>query len=105
MTLFIVDITKEFTPNGQRWGNRYIVSATDIEDAHGAAPLIVDQEKRFHSTDVAFIQYRVATVTANDGIYITVLLSVAGETGPPSSPVVPIQTCVRVDIARVGHGR
>lgn len=105
MPLFIVDITKEFTLNGQTWGNRYIVEADTIGDAGGAGVLIRDQEKRFHSTDVTITRQRVASLEADNPDYVTTPLSIACLTGPPSSPVVPIQTVVRVDISRTGHGR
>lgn len=79
MTLFIVDVTKQHSITLQTWGNRYIVNASDLTDAASAAPIIADSESEFHFERVNFVQARVATVTANDGIYVTVPLTNVGQ--------------------------
>lgn len=102
--VFIVDVTKRYVGNLQPWGNRYLVRADDMASAQSAGPIIAVNEKQFHSQAVEFIQYRVATVTAGDGIYVSAPITGFGGLVPDGS-IVPIQTCLRVDFSVIGFGR
>ena len=104
MALFIVDVKKRYVGNLQPWGNRYIVRADDLETAQTAGPIIAINEKLFHSEAVEFLQYRVATVAANDGLYVSAPISGFGSR-LVDGIVVPIQVCVRVDFSVNGFGR
>lgn len=102
--LFIVDVKKRYIGNLQPWGNRYIIRADDLTAAQAAGPIIAVAEKNFHSQAVEFLQYRVATLEANDGLYISAPITGFGDL-VPDGVIIPIQTCVRVDFSVAGFGR
>lgn len=79
MPAFIVDITKQHAVTLESWGNRYLVNAADLTDASSAAPIIASAEASFHFGGIEFVQARVATLTANDGVYVTIPLTNVGQ--------------------------
>lgn len=102
MAIFIVDITKEY--NNQEWGNRYLVDAPDLGSAQDAGIPLAEQEKTFHSQAINFIQARVASLAANDGLYVTIPLSGTGALVVLNN-LLPLQTVVMADIIVGGFGR
>lgn len=101
---YIVDITHQYGAVLYEWGNRYIVHANDLTDAASAVPLIVAQETLFHSEAVAYIQARVATVEANDGVYVTIPLGDFGQITDLAVPL-PAITTVNIEVQVAGFGR
>lgn len=104
MAIYIVDVSKLLQGTLQSWGNRYLINAGDLTEAASAAPIIVAAERAFHSESVEFTQARVATLAANDGLYLT-LPQAGNGSRPVDGNVAPIQCCVRVDFQVSGFGR
>ena len=104
MPAFIVDITKRVGEVLYEWGNRYLVNGTDLTDAASAVAIIAAAESNIHSELVTFVQGRVATVTANDGVYVTVPLDLTGQIAT-ATPWLPPITTDNIEVLCEGLGR
>lgn len=102
--MFIIDFTKEHSVNLQKWGNRYLIRADDLTEAISAVPLFEDLERGAHSEGVAILQARVATVAANDGLYLNVPLDWVG-TQATDDVILPLITTMNLEIIPDGFGR
>lgn len=104
MPAYIVDITKQHQTTLESWGNRYLVNAADLTDAASAVPIIVGQEKNIHFSNINFLQARVATFVANDGVYVTIPLDEVGQV-PLTGKQMPLFLVVETVIQAAGFGR
>jgi hypothetical protein len=104
MSLFIVDITKQHSVSLQTWGNRYLVDTTDLTAASSAAPIIGAYEQTVHSEGVLILQARIATLEANDGLYVNVPMDLVGLLDAEDK-LLPLITTINLEMVPNGFGR
>lgn len=101
---FIIDYTKRHSVSQITWGNRYLVLATDLTEAISALDALTPLEVAVHQATVEILQARVATLAANDGLYVSVPLSEVGSVGE-TGPEMPAITTINVEMLAAGFGR
>ena len=101
MASFAVDVEKSL--DGEFWTNRYLIEATDIENAVAQGAEIAAAEADFHCTPVVFTKFRVRDTNPSTDLFVTVPLNVNGEYVANSS-LLPLFNVVRVELT-VSMGR
>jgi hypothetical protein len=102
MALYKVDVEK--FKDGEYWTNRYILSSTTLENAVEGSDIIVEGERAFHRTGVAFTKVRVSSAVENDLVYSSRPLTNSGLL-EDSGPYLPLFNVIRADFPVEGGGR
>lgn len=104
MPFFRIQLFKEHPESNRPFSNTYIVSATDMFAAQGAADIIKDFEQDMYDNAFLITYARVSTVAEDGNVYTTIPYNVNGNSAP-SGTGLPLFNTLRVDITTTGFGR